>query len=130
MVYPRRIMVIAMAALAFMASGCRTQDQGRFGSRRLDRPIPLRVENNNFLDVTIYAVGDGPGVKLGEVTGKSTGSFSIDPRRVAMVGGLRIRVEPLGSIRNYLSPTVFLDNRASLYLEVAALLEMSWVAVR
>ena len=123
-------MVIALASMALLASGCRTQEPGRFGSRRLDRPIRLSVENNNFLDVTVYAVGDGAGIKLGEVTGKSAGSFSIDPRRIQMVSGLQLRVDPLGSSRSYLSPTLFIDSRASLHLEVAAELEMSFVTVR
>jgi hypothetical protein len=90
----------------------------------------VEVVNNQFLDIRVYAEGNGASHVLGDVPGKSSGRFTIDPRRVSMASGLQIRVDPIGSTRNYLSPLVFPSRGATVVLTVAAELGQSYIFLR
>ena len=128
--FSRRALLAGLMVTLFLVSGCGALDPGRSGFGRSSRPIRLQVENHHFLDVTVYALGNGMAFKLGEVTGKSSGSFGLDPTRIHMVSGLQLRVDPIGSNRNYLSPVLFVDRRSTVVLEVGSELEMSYVTIR
>ena len=116
--------------LGTVASGCRSGSDGFPDGNALPRPIRLQVENNNYLDVTVYAKGSGISYKVGYVTGKSSGTLTIDPRRVSLASGLQLRVDPLGSTQTYLSPVLFPDPSATLVLIVGAELESSRITFR
>jgi hypothetical protein len=96
----------------------------------VDRPVQLEVDNNNFLDVTVYAVSGGSSLRIGEVVGKSKGQFTLDPKKVLMTGGLQVLVDPIGSNRTYLSPSVYPYGGATLRLSVAAYIDQSFLSVR
>jgi hypothetical protein len=113
-----------------LVSGCRSGDRGFPFGRRSSSLVRLDVENNNFLDVTVYASGGGLALRLGDVPGKSSKAFTIDPQKVSMASGLRLRVDPLGSTRNYLSQIVFPDRAATVLLVVGAELQVSYVTIR
>ena len=56
--------------------------------------ISIRVDNQNFQDVTLYALRGGEPMRLGDIIGKSTGRFTVDWNfslplefRAEMVGG-------------------------------------------
>lgn len=64
--------------------------------------VQIRVENQNFNDVTLYALRGGEPIRLGDVIGKSSGSFSIDWNfslplefRAELVGGGACNIRPL-----------------------------------
>lgn len=120
----------AVLLMGALASGCRTGDARSSFARRAARSIPLVVENHNFLDITVYAVGNGASVRLGEVTGKSSERFTMDPRQIAFTTGLQLEVDPIGSARQYLSPVVYPDQAATVLLTVAAQLDRSYVTMR
>lgn len=114
-----------------LAGGCRSgREDGSPFSRNPNQPVEVQVDNHNFLNVTIYAAAGGVDHRLGDVTGKSTGRFSINPRQVSMVGGLRLRVDPIGSARIFTSETVFPDRGATVVLTVAADLDFSYITLR
>jgi hypothetical protein len=60
-------------------------------------PATLEVENQNFLDMTIYVVDGGVRQRLGEARGNSTTSFTI-PERFIHGGAspLRFLADPIG----------------------------------
>jgi hypothetical protein len=126
----RSVPLLSLALAAVLAVGCRASDRGFGIQRQLDRPVQVQVNNHNFLDVTVYARGGGREVRLGEVSGKSSGKLSIDPRRVNMTTGLQLLVDPIGSTRVFLSQAVFPDRDAVVVLQVGAELEMSFVSLR
>lgn len=130
MIKKGRSLLIITLLLGTLVSGCRSGDGGFPFGRRANRPLRLEVENNNFLDVTVYASGSGARVRLGEVPGKNSGTFTIDPRKISMASGLQIQVDPLGSSRVFLSERLFPDSEASILLFVAAELELSYVTIR
>ena len=126
----RTSLFLALLAGVFI-SGCgRKEADSPFVPRPVDTPIPLEVVNNNFLDVTIYAVGSGASHRLGAVTGMTSGRFAVDPRRVLLASGIQLRVEPVGSRETYWSPMLYPDGRSRIVLTVAAVLNQSHVVFR
>ena len=113
-----------------ITAGCKTGKDNPFAEMRRDRPVPLRVDNNNFLDVSVFATSGGVRVRLGEVTGKDVGTFAIDPQRLSMAAGLQILVDPLGSGETFLSPVVFPTRSETVVLTVGAVLSQSYISLR
>ena len=61
--------------------------------------ITVTVENLEFLDVTVYSVAGGGRIRLGRVTGCSTGRFTI-PRMQEVAPSLELVADPVGSTAN------------------------------
>lgn len=64
--------------------------------------VQVRVDNQNFNDVTLYALRGGEPIRMGDVIGKSSGSFDLDwsfslplEFRAELVGGGGCRIRPL-----------------------------------
>jgi len=81
------------------------------GSKEASRPLPsgptpLRVENHNWLDVTIYVVHDGQRSRLGSATAAKTTDFSIEPYLLGQLGVIQLIADPVGSEQSIASPTV------------------------
>lgn len=127
---PVRYTLLAAVLAGSVASGCRTGDNGSVERRQINRPVPVNIQNNNFLDIAVFATSSGSRIKLGQVTGKSSGTFRIHPRRLNMVAGLQIMVDPLGSAQTYLSPVVFPGGAETVVLTVANILDRSYITVR
>jgi hypothetical protein len=124
------IILLSLALTASLVVGCRTPD-GAFGTPGISsRPIQVHVQNNHFLDVTVHARASGRNVRLGQITGKSSGRLTIDPRTVNLTSGLQLFVDPIGSRTTFLSQTLFPDRDAVVILEVGAQLDMSFVSLR
>jgi hypothetical protein len=56
--------------------------------------VGLRVRNNNFLDMDVYAVSAGLATRLGTVTGNSSRNFVLSPSLATP--DLRIVATPIG----------------------------------
>jgi hypothetical protein len=56
--------------------------------------IGVHVQNDNFLDVDVFAISEGLATRLGTVTGTSSQNFVIDPSLAAQ--DLRIVATPIG----------------------------------
>lgn len=124
------MVLLALALAAAPVQGCRGPE-GQFGTQRpASRPVQVHVQNNNFLDVTVHARTGGRNVRLGQVSGKSSGKLTIDPRRINLSSGLQLMVDPIGSRNTFLSQAVFPDRNAVVVLEVGAQLQMSFVSLR
>jgi hypothetical protein len=126
----RRRAVLLALLWGALASGCGRKEAGSPFGGRADLPVRLRVENQNFLDVTIYAVAGGGRIRLGNVTGKGSGSFTLDPREIPLVRGLQVLADPLGSARTYLSPAVFPHGGSTVVLTLGAVLSQSFISIR
>jgi hypothetical protein len=63
----------------------------------------LRVENQGFSDMVIYAVSGAQRVRLGLATGNSTRSFTIPDYLIRGAGPLRFLADPIGSSRTPVS---------------------------
>ena len=68
-------------------------------SQEAERPTTLRVRNQGFLDVNVYAVRGGQRVRLGTVTGNSTQVLRIPPFLLNGITPLRFVADPIGNQR-------------------------------
>src|SRR5215471_11958458 len=77
-----------------MASGCAHTPQAG-GDVAPVTAIGLRVRNDNFLDMDVYAISEGLATRLGTVTGNSRHNFVLD---ASMADGqdFRIVATPVG----------------------------------
>jgi len=88
----RRFFFAAMLGLAVAACG---------GSKSKSAPIPqprttIRVENQGFSDMTIYAIRSGQRVRLGQATGNTTTTFTIPANIIFGATPLRFLADPIG----------------------------------
>jgi hypothetical protein len=66
-------------------------------------PAVLRVENQHFTDMVIYAVSGGSRVRLGIATGNSTKSFTIPNYLIRGARQLQFVADPIGGNRTPVS---------------------------
>ena len=123
-------MTVAAVFLTVSIASCGRKDTDSPFRRIVDRPVQLEVDNNNFLDVSVYAVAGGVSLRIGDVGVKNKGTFTLDPDRISMVSGVQVLVDPIGSDRTYLSPTVYPYGGATLELSVGAYIDQSFLSVR
>ena len=127
----RSVLMLSLGLAAILVPGCRGGPDGGFGTQRpANRPIQVQVRNNNFLDVTVLARAGGRDVRLGQVSGKSSGKLTLNPRHINLTSGLQLLVDPIGSRNMFLSEAIFPDRNAVVVLEVGAQLQMSFVSLQ
>jgi len=63
----------------------------------------VRVQNQGFTDMVIYAVNGGQRVRLGMATGNSTKTFSIPRYLTSGAGPIRFLADPIGGDRTPVS---------------------------
>jgi hypothetical protein len=122
--------VLLLLLVGWSVTGCMTGETRRAGDARTKDPVQVQVINENFLDMTIYAVGDGPRVRLGDVVGKNSSVFTIRPRQVSMAMGLQLFADPIGSTQTFLSEKVYPDRYGQVVFEIAPVLDLSTVRIR
>lgn len=92
-------------------------------------PTSLRVENNNWLDVTIYVVHDGQRSRLGAATAAHTTDLSIAPTLLGQTGVIQLIADPIGSSKSVASPRVVVKPGTRLVWTLATDLSRSSLAV-
>lgn len=128
-----RILLLALTGVLFLAAtACRSGEDESPLSRapRPTGPIQVEVQNNNFLDVTVYAMDNGQNIRLGNVTGKQSETLTLDPRRLSPGGTLRLLVDPIGASDAFLSDRVVVGSGQRVFLQIGAVLSQSYVILR
>lgn len=123
----------AMAVALIGAGGCASAqpyDVSMFGEATADQGATLRVMNNNWSDMTIYAVRGGMRIRLGRVGGMSTGELRIPSGVMASSAPLRFLASPLASNRNFLSQVVAAVPGQRINLHLESNLNLSTFTVR
>lgn len=100
--FTRRSFLIAMVGLSAVACG---------GSKQRSAPIPqprtsIRVENQGFSDMTIYAIRSGQRVRLGIASGNATTTFTIPANLIFGATPLRFLADPIGGNRTPVSDEI------------------------
>ena len=89
----------------------------------------IRVQNQNWSDVVVYAVRSGRKHRLGMVTSMSSARFRL-PRGLALgAGDLRLVADPIGSNRSFTSEPIHLGTGQEVALSLQNHLPMSTVSV-
>ena len=91
------LLTAVLGAVVLPAEGC-----ARKGARRAATevaPTSVRVRNQGFLDVNVYAVRGGQRVRLGTVTGNSAQVLRIPDYLLSGTTPLRFIADPIGNQR-------------------------------
>jgi hypothetical protein len=127
----QRRWMILVTGLAIMAGGC--AHAGRAARERNFCPTPtavLYVQNDNWLDVVIYAVRGGTRYRLGEVVSFQSGKFNLPSTVVSISSDIYVVAHPIGGAYEYYSPEVMLGpGQNILELRVDNLIDHSSLTV-
>jgi len=75
----RKLSQMLLLASVAAVGACAHPNELANGDIDQSAPIGVRVENQNFNDVDVYAVSGGMARRLGWVTGNTAGTFSLEP---------------------------------------------------
>lgn len=89
--------LILVAATLFLAA-CSSARPSRPGTESEERTT-LQVDNQSFVDMTVYLINGGQRVRLGLAVGKTTSTFTIPARIVGSGRELSFLADPIGSDR-------------------------------
>jgi hypothetical protein len=106
---------LAVVALV-LAAGCATAGQGAESGTPAPKAEPrLHVQNNNWDDVTVYALSDGWSTRLGNVMAGDSAVFAL-PNSVLRAANAHFLVLPLASNMTYISPTILWNRDMILWI--------------
>lgn len=88
-----RRLTAPLLVAALTLAGCRA---GR-GAAGGAESFPLRIENRNYYDVTIFLEGDGPRRRVGQVGGSRTADLALPARAFDGNPPLRLAAETVGA---------------------------------
>jgi hypothetical protein len=97
-----RSIVIALLLLATTA--CSGLSRGSPSPQ--NEPTTLQVDNQGFLDMTIYAIHNSQRVRLGSATGNSKTNLTIPSNLVFGLTPLRFIADPIGGNRASVSQEI------------------------
>jgi hypothetical protein len=119
--------LFAMTAAAATMSACSHADEAA-GDVSPSNAIFVKVANNNFLDMDVYAVTNGVQTRLGMVTGNGTGSFVID----RSLGGQDVRIvaTPIGGAGRATTGALSVSPGQTIDFRIGPVLSNSTVIIR
>ena len=85
-----------------------------------ETPIAIVVQNDNYLDVDVFASAEGTMRRLGTVVGESKESFSLDPRYTNQT--VRIIARPIGGFGSASSGALLVEPGDTVQMTVPSLL--------
>jgi hypothetical protein len=94
----RRALLLAMLSVA-AAEACASHQQAQTTTAPAEQQTVLKVDNQAFLDMTIYVLNGAQRVRLGIAAGKSVTSLTIPSYLIHGVAPLRFLADPIGGNR-------------------------------
>lgn len=121
--------MLSVAAIVPMAGACGGRSGEAGGEVAPARAIGLRVRNDNFLDMDVYAVSAGLATRLGTVTGNSSRNFVLDP---SMANGqdFRIVATPIGGNGRASTGNLSVSVGQTIDFRIGSILSNSSVLIR
>ena len=112
--FTRRHFIVVTLGLTLAACG---------GSKKGSAPVPqprtsIRIENQGFSDMTIYAIRSGQRVRLGNAPGNSTTTFTIPSNLIFGATPLRFLADPIGGNRSPVSEEITLLEGEEVVLRI------------
>lgn len=132
MAFFRRGHLMGAALAALILSACVGPPPPRFiiGGGEANREIRIEVVNDNYADMNIFIMGDGSNLRLGNVTGNTTATFTLNPDRISPSLGLRLLADPVGSREAFLSDAVTVQPGSIIVLNIHPDLPQSFIILR
>jgi hypothetical protein len=119
---------VASLLLALVAAGCH---RGGFANapEGTQGAVGLVVQNQNFYDMDLYVVSEGLATRIGDVTGNSTGRFTLDPSFFP-TNELRIIATPVGGNGRASSGPLNVSPGQTITFTIASVLRQSSATIR
>jgi len=95
--------IVLVSLLSLFA--CSTAGTGS-GSGGQNEPTAVRIDNQGFADMTIYAVRSSQRVRLGLVPGHTVRTFDVPPGLLGGLATLRFIADPIGATRPSVSEEI------------------------
>ena len=92
-------------------------------------PPTVRVTNNNWSNMTVYAVRGTTRFRLGMVTSMATEVFRLPASLTSGATGVRLLADPIGGTEQFLTPAVFVGRGEEVKLDLHNQLQISSVTV-
>jgi hypothetical protein len=97
----RSIVLVSLLSLV----ACSTVSPGS-GARGQNEPTAVRIDNQGFVDMTIYAVRSSQRVRLGLVPGHAVRTFDLPQALLGGLATLRFIADPIGATRSSVSEEI------------------------
>ncbi|HET7229459.1 MAG TPA: hypothetical protein VFJ16_05620 [Longimicrobium sp.] len=111
--------VLKLFALAFATLLVTSACTGRGNDApRPHQETAVRIDNQAWLDVTVYAVSSGQRSRLGDVTAHATRTFRIPESIVGLGRDLQFLVDPVGSNAQGTSFSIYVTPGTTVNLTV------------
>jgi len=119
---------VASLLLSIVSTGCH---HGGFSNAPAGTQgaVGLVVQNQNFYDMDVYIVSEGLATRIGDVTGNSTGHFTLDPSFFPS-NELRVIATPVGGNGRASSGALNVAPGQTISFTIAPVLRQSSAAVR
>ncbi len=130
-----RTTAVAVFAFALFCGACATTpapgtyvpEELNFNAGRSDPT--LRVTNNNWSTMTVYAIRGGTRFRLGQVPSMGSAVFRLPSTLTAGTGGLRFLADPIGGSETFLSQNIYVNGGEQVALDIQNQLQISSVSI-
>ncbi len=100
-----KIRSIVFALLFLGVASCNAFSRGS-GTSDQNQPTVVEVDNQGFLDMTVYAARSSQRVRLGNATGNSKTNFTVPSSLLGGLTTLRFIADPIGGRRASVSQEI------------------------
>jgi hypothetical protein len=121
------ILILGMLSVSTVPTGCSIFR--RPANAPHVEPIPLKVRNDNFSDMTVAVVIQGITRRLGTVSGNSVATFAIT-RSMYVTSDINIVATAIGGSGRASSGTISVSEGQEVEFHIAPVLRQSSVVVR
>jgi hypothetical protein len=104
--WQRSLKMMLVASLALASACSLTRNEAEDVAAEPVPPTRLRVDNQAFLDMTIYVYRNSQRVRLGTATGNSVTRLTIPPNMIFGSTPLRFQADPIGGNRTPISSEI------------------------
>lgn len=108
----------ALALISFFAVLAACYGMAQTGATTADERTTLRVDNQSFSDMTIYAARSGQRTRLGTAPGHSSSFFTVPSGLLGGMTSLRFIADPIGSSRASVSEEIIVTPGDSVVLVI------------
>lgn len=119
--------VSLVVVTGFAATAC-TRTNEAAGTLAPANVVALHVQNNNFLDVDVFAVSQGVPTRIGTVTGNTARNFVVDGSLVTQ--DFRIVATPIGGSGQASTGAIIVSPGQTIDFIVGSTLRNSTVSIR
>ena len=117
--------VWAVAALTLLTTACSTATYPTREAARRNATTQITVANNNWSDMTVYALRNGSRLRMGTVVSNTRERFTLPPGFDLRSGDVRLMADPVGSNEVFVSEPMSVAPGSNLVWKIENHVELS-----